>query len=87
MAIVPPLPSLRKICISVRFWRNWPPTPPQTQHFVLSRKLLSTLGYEEGRVLNIPSQAKGLASSTLDKDSQSHFTGCFYFSVNTLLSF
>ena len=45
LALVPSLPPLGKIWISVRFWRNCPPTPPQTQHFVLSRKLLSTLGY------------------------------------------
>ena len=68
MAIVPSLPPLRKIWIRVRFWRNWQPTPPQTQHFVLSRKLLSTLGYGEGWVLNIPSQAKRFASSCLEKD-------------------
>ena len=37
---------------------------------LLSRKLLSTLGYGEGWVLNIPSQAKRFASSGLEKDSQ-----------------
>ena len=54
LVLVPSLPPLGKIWISVRFRRNCPPTPPQTQHFVLSGKLLSTLGYGLGWVLNIP---------------------------------